>query len=60
MKQLMYAASGRETLSSGFRTRSDTNRTVQIQKIVKDLKYRIQEVEGLYHLCRENKGTGQL
>ena len=49
-----------ENLSSGFRTRSNTNWTVQPQKMVRGLKFRIQEVEGLYYLCSENKGADQL
>ena len=44
----------------GFPTRSDTNQTVQPQKITKDLKFRIKEVEGLYYLCSENKGADEL
>ena len=39
---------------------SDTNRTVQPQKIVRGLKFRIQKEEGLYYLCSENKGADQL
>ena len=41
----------------GVKTRSDTNQAVQPQKMVRDLKFRIQEVEGLYYLCSENKGA---
>ena len=37
---------GRENLSSGFPTRSDTNRAVQLQKMDRGLKFRILEVEG--------------
>ena len=37
-----------------FPTRSDTNMTVQPQKIVRVLKFRIAEVEGLYYLFSEN------
>ena len=44
----------------GFPTRSDTNRAVQLQKISRGIKYRIQEVEGLYYSCSENKGADQL
>ena len=56
-------------LSLGFPTRSDTNQVDQPQKMdralkfrIKDraLKFRIKEVEGLYYLCSENKGAGQL
>ena len=45
---------------SGFPTRSDTNRAVQSHKMARALKFRIQEVEGLYNLCSENKGADQL
>ena len=38
----------RENLSSGFLTRSDTNRTVQPQKMTRDLNFQIYDVEGLY------------
>ena len=44
----------------GFPTRSDTNRVAQPQKIARGLKFRIKKVEGLYYLCGENKGAGQL
>ena len=47
-------------LSSGFLTRSDTTRAVQQQKMVRGLKFRIQEVEGLYYHCSENKDVDQL
>ena len=43
-----------------FSTISDTNRAVQTQKMVGVLKFRIQEVDGLYYLCSENKGIDQL
>ena len=46
--------------SSGFPTRPDTNRAVQSQKMARGLKFRIQEEEGLYYLCSENKGADQL
>ena len=46
--------------SSGFPTRSDTNRAVQPQKIAGGLKFRIYVEEGLYYLCSENKGADQL
>ena len=47
-------------LSSEFPTRSDTNLAVQPQKMVRGLKFRNQEVDGLYYLCGENKGADQL
>ena len=34
--------------------------TVQPHKMVRGLKFRIYEVEGLYYLCSENKGADQL
>ena len=39
---------------------TDTNRAVQRQKMVRDLKFRIKELEGLFYLCSENKGDDQL
>ena len=47
-------------MSSGFPSRSDTNRAVQPQKMDMGLKFRIQKVEELYYLCSENKGADQL
>ena len=44
----------------GFPTRSDTNRAVQSQKMAGGLKFLINEVEGLYYTCSENKGADQL
>ena len=49
-----------ENRSSGFPTRSDTNRAVQPQNMARGWKLRIQEVEGLYYPCSENKGADQL
>ena len=43
-----------------FLTRSDTNQTVQLQKMARGLKFGIEEVEGSYYLCSENKGVDQL
>ena len=43
-----------------FPTWSDTNRAVQPQKMARDLKFQIEEVEGLYYPCSENKGADQL
>ena len=43
-----------------FPTWSDTNQAVQLQKMARDLKFQIWEVEGLYYLCSENKGVDQL
>ena len=49
-----------ENLSSSVSTRSDTNRGVQPQKMVRDLKFRIYKVEDLYCPFSENKGADQL
>ena len=38
----------------------DTNQAVQLQKMARGLKFRIQKVEGLYYPCSENKGADQL
>ena len=43
-----------------FLNRSDTNRAVQPQKTVRDLKFSIYEEEKLYFPSRENKGADQL
>ena len=43
-----------------FPTIYDTNRAVQPQKIVRGLKFRIQEVKGLNNLCIEHRGADQL
>ena len=43
-----------------FPTRSDTNHSVQPQKMTGGLKFRIYEVEGMYYPCSENKGADQL
>ena len=43
-----------------FPTLSDTNQAVQPQEMARSLKFCIREVEGLYYLCSENKGTDQL
>ena len=43
-----------------FPTRSDTNRAVQAQKMVRSLKIRIQEEEEVYYPFSENKGADQL
>ena len=45
---------------SGFPTRWHTKRAVQPQKMAKDLKFRIKEIEGLYYSNSENKGADQL
>ena len=43
-----------------FPTWSDTNQSVQIQKIARGLKFRIEKVEGSYFLCSENNSADQL
>ena len=43
-----------------FPTWFNTNKAVQLQKMARGLKFRIQEVEELYYLCSENKGVDQL
>ena len=46
--------------SSGFPTRSDTNRAVQSLNMARGLKFRIQKVEELIYPCSENKGADHL
>ena len=43
-----------------FPTWSGTNQAVQLQKMARDLKFRIWKVEGSYYLCSENHGAGQI
>ena len=43
-----------------FPTWSNTNQAVHLQKMARGLKFRINEVEGLYYPCSENKGADQL
>ena len=43
-----------------FPNRSDTNQVVQSQKQTRSLKFCIEEVEGVYYPCSENKGADQL
>ena len=50
----------KKKLSSGFLTRSDTNQTVQPQKMSRPLKFWIKEVEVLFYPSSENKGADQL
>ena len=47
-------------LSLGLLTRSDTYWAVPPKKMARGLKFQIEEVEGLYYLCSENKGTDHL
>ena len=39
---------------------SDTNRSVQPQKMARGLKFRVKVVQGLYYPYSENKGADQL
>ena len=43
-----------------YLTWSDTNQAVQLQKMVRGLKFCIEKVEGLNYRCRENKDADQL
>ena len=43
-----------------FPTWSETNQAVQLQKMVRGLKFRIKKVEGLYYPYSDNKGADQL
>ena len=43
-----------------FLNRANTNRAVQPKKTARSLKFLIQEEEGLYYPCSENKGADQL
>ena len=47
-------------MSSGFPTRSNTNRAVLPQKMARGLKFRIYVEEGMYYPYMENKGADQL
>ena len=49
-----------ENRSWGFPTRSDTNLSVQLQKMARSLKFRFYEEEELYYLSSKNKGADQL
>ena len=53
-------AASRENLPTGFPNRSDTNGTVKPQKMVRGLKFKIYEVEGILYLDSESKGADQL
>ena len=56
----MIKATSRENRSSEFLTTSDTNRPVQLKKMARNLKFRINEKEELYYPSIENKGADQL
>ena len=57
MSALFYSTVLYDTLSLRVPTRSDTKQAVPPQKMVRGLKFRTHEVEGLYYLCRGNKGA---
>ena len=46
--------------SLGFLNRSDTNRSMSLQKVARNLKFRIKAEEELYYPYCENKGADQL
>ena len=48
------------TMSLEFPTRSDRNQAVKPQSMIRDLKFRLREVEKLFYLCSESKGADQL
>ena len=50
----------RKKQSSGFSTRSDTNRSVRLRKMARSLKFRIKEEEEVYYPCSESTGADQL
>ena len=45
----------RKPVFNVFMTRTDTNRAVQPQKMVRGLKLCIKKEEGLYYLCSKNE-----
>ena len=52
-----------ENQNVGFlmtRLMSDTNQAVHSKMMARGLKFRIEEVEGLYYPCSESKGADQL
>ena len=50
----------RKLVFAWFPTRSDTNRPVKSQKMVRGWKSRIYKVEELYYLCSDKKGADKL
>ena len=48
------------TCLQGFPTRSDTNQTIQPQKVARGLKFWILDLEFFYYHFCENKGADQL
>ena len=57
---ILKSSLSRENLSLESLIRSDTKQAVQSQKMARGLKFPICEVEGLYYLCSQSKGTEQL
>ena len=49
-----------ENRSSGFPTRSDTNRSVQLKNVARGLKFYIEVGKRFHNPSCENKGTDQL
>ena len=50
----------RENQSVGFQNASDTNQSVQLQSIVKNLKFQTEKEEASNYLLGENKGADLL
>ena len=50
----------RENRSVGFQNRADTNQSVQLQSIIKNLKFQTEKEETSNYLLGENKGTDLL
>ena len=57
---LIFEPRRQKNQSSGFPTRSHTNQAAPPQKMARGLKFCIQEGEGLYYPCSENKGADLL
>ena len=55
-----YLSAARQNMCSGFLTRSNTEQDVQPQKMARSLKFQTYNVDGVFYLCRENKGADQL
>ena len=48
VEEMSFRTASRENLSSGFPARSDTNWAVQLLRMARGLKFRIEKVEELY------------
>ena len=57
---VIYEPRRQKNRSSGFPTRSDTNRAVLPLQRARGLKFSIKKAEGLYYPSGENKGADQL